>query len=397
MDEKKMRAWWSHRQGLDGSLAGATPSEVLERSGWARSVAGAGPYLSLFSRAGTSRENADKALEDIKIHELPSARGCTYIVPESEFALALKVGQQFGTAQMKTAYKLGVTDKEVTSLCKAVLKALEKGPLGPDQIRAATGNASRSLGEEGKKKGMTTTLPLAFGVLQSTGDIRRVPINGRLDQQRYRYAHWRPNPLKNFKKTTDEAYADLARRFFKWIGPATIGEFQGFSGLGVKASNVAVETLPLVPIEKVSNRFLLEEDLEAFRKFKPPAKPQYVLVSSLDAIHAHRRDVMGLLDEKDLNKKVFAEKSTQLVSGLSDLPNHAILDRGRLIGLWEYDPDTESIAWSTFGVKDSALAAAIKKTETFVRAQLGDARSFSLDSPKSRSPRIKALRDARGA
>ena len=46
----RRRAWWAHRQGLDGSLAGASPESVLARSGWARSVAGAGPYLTLFAR-----------------------------------------------------------------------------------------------------------------------------------------------------------------------------------------------------------------------------------------------------------------------------------------------------------------------------------------------------------
>jgi hypothetical protein len=52
-------AWWAHRQGLDGSLAGATAAEVFARTGWARSVGGASPYLTLFSRAGIRREDAD--------------------------------------------------------------------------------------------------------------------------------------------------------------------------------------------------------------------------------------------------------------------------------------------------------------------------------------------------
>ena len=297
---------------------------------------------------------------------------------------------------MKTASKLGVTDKEVKSLNKAVLKALEKGPLSPDQIRTATGNASRNLGDEGKKRGMITTLPLAFGELQSTGDIRRVPINGRLDQQRYLYTLWRPNPLENFTLSHEEAYTELARRYFKWIGPATLGEFQWFSGLGVKASTMAIAPLNLVPVEKGSDRLMLEEDHLAFLKFKPPPKPQYVLVSSLDAIHAHRRDVGGLLDKKDLNRQVFVEKVRKAAGGLSDLPNHAILDRGRLVGLWEYDTETQSIASSTFGVKDKTLDAVIKKTEAYIRDQVGDARSFSLDSPKSRGNRIKGLRAAAG-
>src|SRR5580692_13041158 len=127
----KLRAWRSHRQGLDGGLAGKTAGEVLQRTGWARSVGGVGPYLTLFARAGTSREAADQAVANLEIHELPAARGCTYVVPASEFALVLKAGQSFASGEMKVAAKLGVTEKEVDKLCEAVLSALAKGPLDP--------------------------------------------------------------------------------------------------------------------------------------------------------------------------------------------------------------------------------------------------------------------------
>jgi hypothetical protein len=318
------------------------------------------------------------------------------VVPASDYALALKLSQKFGGAPLKTAQKLGVTEKEIDKLCDAIVKALEKqrGPLSPEDIRAATGNAARSLGDEGKKKGLTTTLPLALGKLQDGGDIRRVPINGRLDQQRYNYTIWRPNPLKSFKLSNEEAYTELARRFFEWIGPATIAEFQWFSALGVGASKSAIAPLNLVPAEKDSERLLFEADRDKFAAFKAPSKAQYVLVSSLDGIHALRRDVEGLLDERDLKHRIFGEKFLNAGGGLSDLPNHAILDRGRLVGLWDYDPQSESIVAATFGVRNKALTSAIKATETYIREQVGDARSFSLDSPKSRIPRIDALKKA---
>ena len=44
--------------------------------------------------------------------------------------------------------------------------------------------------------------------------------------------------------------------------------------------------------------------------------------------------------------------------------------------------------------KDRALEEAVARTEAFVREDLGDARTFSLDSPKSRIPAIAALRKA---
>ena len=116
-----------------------------------------------------------------------------------------------------------------------------------------------------------------------------------------------------------------------------------------------------------------------------------MLVSSIDSISQHRRDLTSLLSSADRRQPLLV-KDVKAGGGLYDLPSHAILDRGRVVGLWEYDPETSSIAWCSFGPKDKAMADAVKKTEAYVRDQLSDARSFSLDSPKSRVPRILAIR-----
>jgi hypothetical protein len=112
-DLARLGAWRSHKQGLDGRLAGASPAEVFSQTGWARSVGGAAPYLTLFARAGTSREEADRAVATLDIHELPAVRGCTYVVPAADFALALKAGEDSAGDEMKVAAKLGVTDREI--------------------------------------------------------------------------------------------------------------------------------------------------------------------------------------------------------------------------------------------------------------------------------------------
>ena len=52
---------------------------------------------------------------------------------------------------------------------------------------------------------------------------------------------------------------------------------------------------------------------------------------------------------------------------------------------------TESIAWTAFVPKNGDLEAAVERTGQYVRTQLGDARSFSLDSPKSRALRKAAV------
>ncbi|MEO8622366.1 MAG: crosslink repair DNA glycosylase YcaQ family protein, partial [bacterium] len=232
IDPIKLRAWYSHRQGLDGSLRDKSPADVLARSGWARSVGGVGPYLTFFARAGTSREAADAAVASLEIHELPSARGCAYVLPASDYPLGLTIAQVYGQAEVKTAASLGVHGPEIDTLCAAVVAAIGDEPLDPEAIKQLVGNAVRNLGDAGKKKGMITTLPLALGLLQARGDIRRVPVGGRLDQQRFKYVRWSPNPLRSATFRTDDAFTELARRFFRWVGPATMKELQWFTGLG---------------------------------------------------------------------------------------------------------------------------------------------------------------------
>ena len=396
MDSNRLRAWWSRRQGLDNSIASASPAGVLERAGWARSVGSANPYLSIFARSGTARIDIGRSVAALEIHELPAARNCTYVVPASDFALALKVGQGFTDGDMNVARKLGVTDREIEKLCAAVTAALKDKPMSPEEIRDAVGGAARNLGEAGKKKGLTTTLPVALGKLQAWGEIRRVPNNGRLDQQRYGYVRWRPNPLDKFRLSTEDAYTELASRYFTWIGPATVAEFQWFSGLGAKAARAAVEPLQLAPIEPGSDRMMHRADLEELAGFNIPKHPEYALIGSLDSLVLLRRDLPALLDPADLKRSVRAEKGSAALGGLADLPSHAIVDRGRVVGLWEYDIEASRIAWAAFVPKSEALKKAVAKTEAFVRDDLGDARSFSLDSPKSRAPRIAALRAAAG-
>jgi hypothetical protein len=316
-------------------------------------------------------------------------------LPASDYALALTVAAAADKdGEMKVAVKLGVTEKEVDSLCVAVLQALKAGPADPEAIRDAVGAKARSLGPEGQKNGISSTLPLALCRLQLSGDIRRIPTSGRLDQQRYRYTLWNPNPLKGRKLTTEVAHTALARLHYQWIGPASEAEFQWFSGLGVKASKAALSPLGLVPIQADSDLLILPKDFDALNSFQPPKEPVYRLTSDLDSLVLLRRDHRSLSEAADLDSLPVLTKEGAVGGALADLPCHAIFDRGCLIGLWEYDQPSESIVWLSFIQSKRDLDAVVKITEEYVRIQLGDARSFSLDSPKSRQPRIEALRRA---
>ena len=72
------------------------------------------------------------------------------------------------------------------------------------------------------------------------------------------------------------------------------------------------------------------------------------------------------------------------------------MDRGDIVGRCLFDAAADSIVWMSFAPESAALLDAIHKTERFIRSDLGDARSFSLDSPKSRMPLIRAMQSLTG-
>ncbi|MDI2023241.1 DNA glycosylase AlkZ-like family protein [Paenarthrobacter nicotinovorans] len=390
---ERLRAWAWHKQGLDGSLQGKTSEEVLDHVGWARSVGGANPYLTLFARAGTSREQADKDVRALRIHELPTARGCTYVLGQRDYPWALQIGRDAAIAPFKVLARLGVERGEITLLEGEVEHVLKESsePMDPKQLRDVLGDSVRSLGEEGKKKGASTTLPTALGLLQAEGRIRRVPVNGRLDQQRYAYTNWGLPPSD---MDDDGARRLLLERYLRWTGGATFKQTQWFTAFTVAQSKAALASIGAMEVTTASGDVLwmLPSDVERLADFEEPGDEQIQLLAGTDSLVLHRRNSGDMFADGDKGKKVL---DTTLALQ-ADLPDHPILDRGRIIGLWQYDPGKERIAAWTFDAPTAAVSQRLAEVEAWIRDELGDFRSFSLDSPASREVRIDALDAAAG-
>lgn len=377
------------RQGLDRPGFCAA-QDVLAKTGWARSVGGANPYLSLFARTGMDREAIDAEVASGAIHELPSARGCTYVVPSADFPMALTVASSFAGADLRIAKAhLGYSDEEHRSLEDKVLQILKEGPVTPQQLKPRLDDCIRSFGDEGKKRGVTTNLPIALGTLQVKGLIRRIPTGGRLDTQRFSYTI---SSLKTVDIPPQEAFTMLATRYFSWIGPASVRHFQWFSGLTGSAAKDAVCELGLVQIDPGSDLLCFPNDHDSLNSFVGSNEPRIRLVGSIDNIVHLRRGTTDLLDPEDASRLVLGEKGLVEMNSLVDLPHHGIFDRGRLIGFWEFDPQRQEVVWDCFVPVNESIKAAIAETEAFINDQLGDARSMSLDSAESRRPRIESLR-----
>ena len=389
---ERLRAWAWHRQGLDGSLAGCTAEQVFARAGWARSVGGANPYLTLFARAGIRREQVDADVLAHRILELPTARGCTYVLGRDDFAWALQLGRDAAEATFKVVGRLGVDRGEITLLEEQVLHTLAEAgaPLDPRQLKDELGDSVRNLGEEGRKKGATTTLPTALGILQSQGRIRRVPATGRLDQQRYAYELWGlpPSPF-----AADASRAELIRRYLGWTGGATFKQSQWFTAFTVAQSRAALAAVGAVEVTTAGGwgLWMLPADVELLAAFEEPAEEQIQLLAGTDSLVLLRRNAGELLDE-DGTETAPTGRQVMAPFGLqADLPDHPILDRGRIIGLWQYEPGKERIVPWLFHTTTPAVTGRIAHVEAWIREDLADFRAFSLDAPATRQTRIDAL------
>ena len=387
-----LRAWSWQRQGLDGTLAGGDAAFVLEVAGWARSVGGANAYLTLFARAGIRRETADRSMAAMEIHELPAARGCTYVLPAEDFAWGMQAGRGSAEAEVKVLGRLGVEREEIERLAESVLeilrgaKATAQPALAPRELKEILGGKVRNMGETGKKKGSSTTLPAALGLLQADGRIRRVPANGRLDQQRYSYVAW---DLPETGDADETVRAHLVERFLGWTGGATLGQVRWFTAFTVAQSKKALAQAGAVEVETASGEllWLMPWDVGRLAAFVVPADEDVQLLAGNDSLLLLRRNASDLLDETG-KASVEGMTGSALAADLSD---HPIVDRGRIIGLWQYDPENERIAWWTFEPASEKVLKRIAEVEAWIGEDLGDFRSFSLDSPKSRLKNIAAL------
>ncbi|ABY21821.1 hypothetical protein RSal33209_0064 [Renibacterium salmoninarum ATCC 33209] len=310
------------------------------------------------------------------------------VLDAKDFDWALQLGKGANNSAIKVVEKLGVTRAEIEVLAESVLKTLNNsGPLDPQRLKTELGDAVRNLGEEGKRKGAATTLPTALGTLQTQGRIRRVPSNGRLDQQRYSYLAW-DLPLSNL--SDDQARNAIMAKYLAWTGGATLKQSQWFTAFTVAQSKAALADVGAIEHDGV---WQLPADRESFEDFQPPTEEQIQLLAGTDGIALLKRNSAELLAAEDAEKSILGEKSLALQA---DLPDHPIFDRGTIIGLWQYDPgQQELVAW-TFRKPSRAVKERLAEVESYIRDELGDFRSFSLDSPASRQKRIDALRDMRG-
>ncbi len=399
----RARAFWHQRQGLAEPGKGSI-EEIVAATSWPRTLGGVDVYLAVRARLpGMRRQDLDEAVAQSRLQVIPAVRGCIYLVPRSQVPLVLRVAEdQARKRSEREMEKVGVALTELADVGEAVLKALRKGPLTTDALRKALPEGVvRSLGEKGKKVGISSTLPPALRHLEFEGKVERTLENGRLDTERY---HWRlpaKNPFTGAKVPAEaaERNARIAEIFVRQTGPVTVADFASWSALSQRDARAAMEQLPVVPVAVegyADEAFVLEKEVAALKEATPATSVS--MLSFEDNYLTHHGGPGLLTDPKHHGLKVKKWGNTQgtTLGDAKHLSGRTLFDGDRLVGFWEFDPASGKVVFSTFDPlppkRKKAAQALADDVATFLKEDLGHARSFSLDSMEAVQERADAIK-----
>ena len=390
VDLKTLRAFWVHVQGL------APPAKC---KAWLHAIGGVDVFLA--SRARTeafTRAKLDRSVATDKVRIVPGARGCTMLVPRRDVPVARQLGSTIYRKRTdKELAKIDVSGRELAALGKKVLPLLAAGGLEPAALRAALPpKAIRSLGEPGKRLGHSTTLPVVLRYLEAQGRIRRAPIGGRLDAERY---EWMLDDTDAAAVVDSTDLATLVgRHYFATTGPATLKDFATWAGLTQRDAKPVLETLKLQELEvrdQKDSYWMLRSQADTVAR--PPAVPRVVLVSLRDPILDARTSPLPLIDEEHWGVRIESWGSTtNALREVNSIHGRCILVDGAVGGLWDYDPDSDVGIWGTFVPAKGALRKEIQAqcdaAAAFLSEEFGHALIYPMENAKSRASRLASVR-----
>lgn len=389
------RRLWAAAQGLD-ARASESFASTLARTGWIRTLGGTSAYVGLAARNdAVTVEAVNRASSDEEIRVSPAVRGCIYLIPAAHAGLAIGVAERLAAKRLgRDIEKAGSSLDEVDALGPAVLEALASGPATTRALAKALGDAVRSLGATGKKVGLTTTLPPALRRLEFRGEIQRVPADQRLDHEKYDWCV-PSGPIEGLGRPEDELFAELARCYFRWAGPATRKEFAAWTGLNQTQAKNAIAACAFAEVE-VEGRgacYVHAEALEAM----PNAVDRLALLPAMDTWYGVRDVAEPLLRESEYGVELVPFGPGKLVKlrEISQPLSRTMVCEGRVAGVWDIDPETGAFVQVRFGPwparAEAELVAAQAEVEAIVKAT-GHAKVFSIDSDKRAAKRVAHLR-----
>jgi len=386
----RLRAWWLRRQGLTPATAPTTIERCVQDAGWLPTFTGI--YLSIRARMpGVSREAIDRAAMDrVSLVEVPGAHGRpAVLVPRDEMALALRLHSATFQKHLAPHFAKGdLSPAALRGVEAQVCRVLDEGPLATADIRAALRNPDA---EE--------LLVTALINLSVRGIIQRFPVDGRLDSAKYMYELRHPDDRPDLDGEGDEetVVTKGVESFLGRHGPATVDEIMWWGNLtkgAVRTSLGALGAEPLVVPRWTTEAWMLPRDLPAWRSFTGSRDDRVALLPYRDPF-VHMRRAPAVLCRKPTFPVLDGMLKRTRIGDVDNLNHHAILSGGDVVGVWEYDPEAETVVtrlWEADAKVRPQVADAAAETTRFIRSQLGDAKLSAVDPPDKRASRLAFCR-----
>lgn len=411
LDREQARAVLLAAQGLAAApRTPPPPARIVADHGFVRTLGGAEAYAAVLARRGElSRDELDAEVETGELQVIPAARGCIYLVDRPEVPRALRLADLLSRRRAEREQeKAGIRPGELDELADRVEAALrEHGALDPTGLRKALPDgAVRSLGDAGKKVGLSSTLPPTLRQLEIAGRVARHLDGGRLDSERYRWAATDSNPFADAAvaaELADEAalLRHLAGRWFHWIGLGTADAFAAWAGLGKRDASSAVEALGLAPVEVAGVAGDWRADPAALEAAGGAVDGSGHLLPFEDNL-LHLPGGPGLLtDPEHLELEVpsWGRRGRVALGDTTHLGFRAVVADGRLAGFWDFDPDAGEVVVGFFAAPSAAARAQVEGKARplghLLATGLGHGKSFSLDSDDRLRRRVEEIRGFR--
>jgi hypothetical protein len=391
----RVRTWWLRRQGLTPDTAPRTIEACVRQVGWLATYGAPGVYLSLRARMpGASRDGVDRAaIDGVPLIEVPGGHARpSVVVPRAEMALALRAHQASYQKHLAPHFRNGdISEAQLRGIGAAVCRALDEGPLSTTDIRQRV-----------RPPGPDALVTVALLDLALRGVVRRFPADGRLDSSKYLYELLHPDDRPDLDAEGDVAAvaAKLVERFLRSHGPATLDELTWWAELTKTVARRALETVHAgrVAIDGWTDEaWLLPDDARAWQSFRPGVTEggdRVALLPFRDPFISARRGP-AVLSASPAVPVLIGNKRPARIIDVDRLDHHAILSGGEVVGVWEYDPKTETVVtrvWRTDRRLKERVAEAAVDTGRFIREQLGDAKLSAVDPPWARERRLAFCR-----
>ena len=380
---------------------GATIGSTLESSGFLRTLGGIEVYLALRARVpGITRATVDAAVASGEAAVSPAVRGCMYLVAKRDVPLCLSIAAALSASRDAREHeKAGIRKGEVEKVGEGVLAALKKGPLSTDGIKKALPpGLVRSLGDAGKKVGLSSPLPPALRRLEFERKIERVPETSGLDTERYVWRLARAGAKGGGDGDAAARDTRLAEIFLRGAALGRLADFAEWTGLGKKDAKAALERTGAISVAVggedgpflalPSSRGLFESDerdVVAFLGFE----------DNLLALHGGPAFLVDR-EHHDIEMPSWGRGSTGGLAAARHMALRTFVADGRIAGVWEFDPDSGEVAVAPFAKLPPKTRARVdalaKETAKFIASDVGHGRSFSLDTEDELRTRVAGIR-----